>query len=356
MAITLSPLFSDGAVFQRSREIRVFGEGVGSVTAEFLGETRTITADGPFEIDFSAHPAGGPHEMRLFFDGKETVLHDLMIGEVFFVSGQSNSALTIGETFDRDTVFPSDPNIRYFMTRRPGVDALPLMRRAEALFSEHWSPLRTEEAVSWSAIPLHIARYYAQTLHVPIGILQCDKWGTKIRSFLSEESNALFREETDAYAASMSPEHRNAYLHPAPDHFWNAESFLYHFMLSRCFPYPFRAAIWYQGESDCGEDAYHDRMLVRMIEEWREQFRDPSMLFAVIGINDYNARGHAASSALRAAQKRASEQTENCVFADISDLGEWDQIHPRNKREVCARVCEALDPLLLAAIWKEENK
>ncbi len=342
--LTLSNLFSDGAVFQRGRDIIVFGEGTGSFRAEFLGEVREVEANGHFEVVFSAHPAGGPYEMKVWLDGEKRVIRDLMIGEVFFMSGQSNSALTIGETFDKDTFFESDPYVRVFMRRRPEVDSLAIIRHAEGLFSERWTSLKSGDSNYWSAILLHVALYYRKKLGIPIGFIQCDKWGTLIQSFLNEGSNAMFRDEFEGYLSSLSPEARERRLHGR--HAWDGNAFLYHFMFEALFPVQFRAAIWYQGEANVGEDAFHDRMLARLIEQWREDFRNDDMAAAVIGINDHPDKGRVGTTRLRESQKRACSLVPNAVFVKIDDLGEYAQIHPRNKREAAARVCEALDTIL----------
>ena len=332
----LNSIISDGVVFQSEQPIVIFGEGHGKITAEFLGEVREYPADGKFIITFSPHPAGGPYEMRVSDGVHHITIGNIMIGKVILLAGQSNAELTVAETYDRDTVFQSNDNIRFFAPTRPTIDGEGNIIPLETPFNERWNLLSGDEANQWPAIALHTAEYYYNKLNVPVGIVTCFKAATVIESFMSEKANAQFAPDPSKLMAD----------HFLPIFAWNKPAFLYHYMFEKLVPFQTGAVIWYQGESNrtVYEGGFYDKMLLTMIDEWRELFNIPDLPFAVVQINKYPDPVDGVE-AIRAAQERAVKQADHCGLVRIDDLGEHEKIHPENKREVSMRICAVLDSL-----------
>ena len=331
----LSPLFSDGAVFQRGREIRVFGSGNGIFRAGFLGETRSVKANGSFSVTFSAHEAGGPYEMEVFLNGEARVIGNIMIGEVILVGGQSNAELTIGETNDKDTVFPSDDSIRYFVSRRPDSDGEGRIVPLESPFHDVWTPLRSEEASGWSAIALHAARHYAKKEKVAVGVIGCFKGATTLQAFMSEESLKEFTLDPSRF-------HIDATLFP-----WNPPGYIYKTMVKPLVPFAVGAVVWYQGESNRSmyDYLFYEKMLVMLVRDWRSYFGTPEMPFAIVQVNRLTG-DEGGEELIREAQKRAAAVIPHCRLVRVDDLGEHDRIHPMKKRELSERICAALDEII----------
>ena len=334
----LASIFSDGAVFQRDREIRVFGTGNGEFRAQFLGEERVVSANGTFQVRFSAHPAGGPYEMRFWLNGKESVLRNLMIGEVFILAGQSNAELTVAETYDANTFFPSNDSIRLFSPTRPETDEqLQIVPLCDE-FREKWVSLQSEEAPKWPAIALHTARRIAERLSVPVGVVALFKGASVIQSFMSEDANSRFPYEKERM---MADHFMNIYP-------WNSRAFLYHYMVEKVVPYTNGCVVWYQGESNRSEfeASFYDQMLAAMIDEWRSLFQSESLPFVIIQINRYpNDQASSGVLGIMEAQERAAKRIPRCALVKIDDMGEYERIHPMNKREVSERVCSAMEKL-----------
>ncbi|MBQ0083354.1 MAG: hypothetical protein KBS52_01125 [Clostridiales bacterium] len=332
----LASIISDGAVFQRGQKIAVFGEGTGEFSAKFLGEERSVTANGKFCVEFSAHEAGGPYEMYVNLAGEEKIIKDIMIGEVILLAGQSNPELTIADTFDKDTEFLRNHNVRFYMQTRPHQDNHGSELYPErCIFNENWSELKENEARSWSAIALHTALYFEKKLGVAVGVVAAYKGSTIIQSFLSEKSLGNFEIEI-----SKMREYPLFFL-------WNKDSCIYHYVIEKLIPYQFGSVIWYQGESNrtLYEAAFYDKMLETLIADWRVYFQKPDLPFAIVEINDFPEPCEDGVKAIQEALGRAVAATENTELVVIKDLGEHALIHPRNKREVSERICAALEKL-----------
>ena len=334
----LNSIISDGAVFQRNQPIVVFGEARGKITVKFLDEQNECWADGKLCISFSPHPAGGPYEMHFFDSTEKKTIKNIMIGEVILLAGQSNAELTIAETYDRNTFFESNENIRFYAPTRPSTDTMYRLLPLESQFNEKWNMLLSDTAAEWSAIALHTAIYFQKKLNIAVGIVTCFKEASVIESFLSEKANEKF----DIDQSKLMSDH----FYPA--FAWNKPSFLFHYMLQKIIPFQISTVIWYQGESNrtVYEGTFYDKMLVSLIEEWRKLFEVPNLPFVIVQINLYTSHDtEEGVTAIREAQKRAVEQTENCCLVKIDDLGEHEKIHPENKKEVSERICAAIETL-----------
>ncbi len=336
----LAGLFSDGAVLQRGRPIYVFGEGKGRVRVSFLGEERSAEADGAFCLTFPAQEAGGPYEMTADLDGTRVVVRDVMIGEVILVAGQSNAELPVSQTYDRDAVFAPDAGVRYYVATRPTADGRGGIAPQASPYNEKWTALTSENAGDWSAIGLHTALNLRAKLGVAVGVVACFKGASVIEVFMREEDCAAFPIDPSRFMID----------HIYPLYPWNRRpGYLYHTMIEKTAPFQVAAVVWYQGESNrhTYEATYYDGMLRTMISSWRALFRRDDLPFAVVQINFFP--GNPPEPGVRAimdAQARAVAQTEHCALVRIDDMGEWEKIHPENKRQVAERICAALEELV----------
>ena len=137
-----------------------------------------------------------------------------------------------------------------------------------------------------------------------------------------------------------------------PDHFhdiygvWNREGRLYDFALSQVRPYPLCGIVWYQGESDtsAAEAAVYTEELRTLVNIWRRDFGNPQLPFVVVQIADYDfPHDKAAWRALQAAQDALSGSMQNVSVVKSSDVCEHDDIHPKTKDKLAARIAAILD-------------
>ena len=106
--VTLNPIFTNDMILQANKPVRVFGNGTGDVTVEFLGKTQSVVSNGEWYAEFDAHGYGGPYEMSVTLDGVKTEITGIYFGDVYLLGGQSNMQFKCGKdvsplTFTRET-------------------------------------------------------------------------------------------------------------------------------------------------------------------------------------------------------------------------------------------------------------
>jgi len=324
----LSPLFSDGAVLQREKEIIVFGSAEGHVRAEFGGIVREAEpVEGRFELSFPPQPAGGPYELKVSADGEETVVRDILIGDVILLGGQSNAEMQLCALPECETVRFADDGARVYHAKQ--------LLWSEK-FDDSWHAMSCENSGSWSAIGFYLARRIRAEQGVPVGIVCCYQGASVIQSFMSPEAAARF-----AFAEhERHPDHTNPEYAP-----FNVPSIIYRTMLKPLVPYQISKVVWYQGESNTApiEGSHYGEMLKTLIGEWRGWFRDEKLPFILIQINDFETPfSKEGWQIVQAEQEKTARQVPYCALVSIRDMGQHDLIHPLNKREVTDRVYAAM--------------
>lgn len=325
----LNSLFTDGVVLQSGKPIRVFGTGDGTVTVQFLGESKTgVFSGGSWCLELDSRPAGGPYELCVVMDGAETVVRDVMIGEVILCAGQSNMQLKLSETQD-DVTPESDPMLRLFTVIRP---------EEGDYFTDRWARCEAETAGHWSAIGFHLGHMLRREKGTAVGVVACYQGASMIQPWIDER----LLHSTDL---CLPDEVRHPDLHVFS--IWNKDGFLYHLMFETLVPFSMRCAVWYQGESNTSvaEAAVYDRLLALMIGEWRENLKDARLPFVIVQIHSF-AAGAPGWAALQEAQLRAARDIPAAAPAVIRDLGERELIHPIHKKPVAERIYRAMKTLL----------
>ena len=329
----LPPIFTDGAIFQRGREIRVYGDGCGEFCARFRGEERRCTARDGFEVTFPACEAGGPYEMELTLNGETRTLHDLWVGDVLLIGGQSNAELPICETFDKGTAFDGDPLVRFYLPLQPYQE---FYDHGEVIypvgeFTYRWNPLTEENAPRWSAIALHAALRRRRETGVAVGIVACYKGATNIQTFMSPAAYAPFDIPREQWAEGWMI------------YRWNIPSLFYSLMVNYELRWPMLGGAWYQGENNRSEAeaAIYADMLSAMLAEWRT-LQGGRLPMAIVQLNDHPDPTSPLTTAIQNAQAEAAARIPDCRLVTVRDLGDHDLIHPRNKRDVAERIMDAL--------------
>jgi sialate O-acetylesterase len=234
-----SPVFQDHMVLQRDRTVPVWGTGqpAGSdVTVSIAGQTKTTTVgpDGKWRVDLEPMPPGGPH--RLVLGGTNTiVIDDVLVGDVWLCSGQSNMA--------RDHVRPFE---------REGYPYVRTLRRND------WEENPSETA--W-----HIGRSLYETQGVPIGIINLAWSGSMVREWLADGAEQDMSPETWAEIVTRA-------------------GFLYQQLIAPIVPYAIRGVFWWQGESDLNYTrvGIYEEQLVALIRSWRRAFERDDLPFIYV--------------------------------------------------------------------------
>lgn len=372
--VTLAPLFRDHAVIQRDKPVSVWGRGDANepVQVHFAGHTSDTVADddGHWRVQLAPSPASASPTDLVVTGHNTVIVHDVVVGEVWLCSGQSNMAMTVGNSANADTEIAAGnhPLIRQFKV------SLAIADTPQETVGGNWTAASPETVGNFTAVGYYFARELSQTLGMPIGLINATQGGSPIEAWIPAETlagNTAFAVVAARWQAALDtyPAAKPAYdvrfaeweaasagaraaghafkqpkpwPPPGPGSFETPSS-LYQGMIHPLIPYAIRGTIWYQGESNSGRDNEYPALFSAMITAWRERFGQGNFPFYWVQLpnytNPYDNSG-VAWAWLREAQTRALAlpATGMVVTIDTADPADLDNIHPRNKQPVGRRL------------------
>ncbi len=323
----INELFCDGAVFQAYKPIRFFGTGGGNLKISFCGNNYESDKVGTeWEVEFPAMQYGGPFELSITLDGKEQVFHDIYIGDVYILAGQSNIQLKLKEANYSPNLYCTDPLLRLFSTER--------MNGGEKFFPQDgWVKVDAENAGDWPCLGYLTGIHLREKTNHAISFITCYQGAAAIQSYLPDFvfENPIF---------NIPDEERFDNVYP-----WNkGHSLLYHYQLEKITPFSSSGVIWYQGESNVSqkESAVYGEMLSSLIHSWRKAFKDELLPFVIIQIADFIGRDTAPWHIIQQAQEEIQHKELYVKTVISRDVCENTDIHPKNKYELAKRIADAI--------------
>ncbi len=377
--VRLPAVFSDHMVLQRERPIPVWGwaEPGEAVKVSLNNQSVETTAgkDGKWEVALPAMTHGGPYTLEVTGKGNSLARQDVLVGEVWLASGQSNMqwGLNPTENWEAEAAAANIPQLRVMFT--------PLVAAAVPAddVAGGWQVCTPAAAPGFSAVGFFFGRKLQKELGVPVGVITSSWGGTRIEPWISPAGyrkvpalksladwvdakipgTAAYREAVNkvqaqqaswlatieecirneqplpappAYPAELLPINTDG--HPTdPTETYNAMIFPYE-------PYGLRGAIWYQGESNLGDGMLYADKMEALLTGWRDSFRNPAMPLYFVQLAPFNY-GEASEPALPEiweAQEAFTAREPAAHMAVISDIGDLADIHPRKKKEVGERL------------------
>lgn len=327
--IILPSVFSDNMVLQQNSKVAIWGwsdpgETVKIVTSWNNKDTIKVKADNSSEWKTSIQTidAGGPYSIQILGSGK-VELKNVMLGEVWICSGQSNMEMSVNWKIingEDEASKATNPNIRIFHVQKIGAEY------PQQTCNATWTSCTPETMRATSAIGYFFARELQQKLNVPVGII-VSAWGGTPAEVWIEKS----RIEKDPVLN----------MHKYSQHFdgWpGAAGVLYNSMIAPIVPYGIAGAIWYQGESNCGNYPIYSLLMKTLIENWRADFKKDFPFYLVqIAPYDYGDKG--TSEYVREQEEIVAKTVPNTGMIVISDLVDnIKEIHPKNKLDVGKRL------------------
>jgi sialate O-acetylesterase len=363
--LKMSPVFGDSMVVQRDQPIHVWGWTTPGteVHVEMAGHTAAATADvqGRFDCQLDPLPAGGPHEMVVQADQSRT-FRDVLVGEVWVCSGQSNMAWQVSNA--------NDPDLESLSARYPRIRliSVPQVASQEPLndFAGKWEACTPDSVGSFSAVGYFFGRQLHQTLDVPIGLIDnawggsaaeawvrrdvlekdgkyeaiLTKWDKLAASYDHQAALAKWQEDLAKWQATKSGNRPQPPRDPGAGQHRPAN--LYNGVLHPILGYTIRGVIWYQGESNAGRAYQYRDLFPLMIQNWRDDWGQGDFPFYWVQLADYKDEveqpGESDWAELREAQTMTLSRLNHTGEAVITDLGEASDIHPRNKQDVAKRL------------------
>lgn len=351
--VWMPSVFSDNMVLQQQTDVAFWGTsraGEKITISVSWSKTKygiTSGADGKWFTRVKTPAAGGPYTVTVS-DGDKLTFSNVLVGEVWFCSGQSNMEMPVkgfnGQPVEgaTDVILSARAStpIRMCTVRRcnsatPKVDC-------EAMWFENES----DAVANTSATAYFFAQYLQTALDVPVGILIADWGGTPIESWMSRE---VISEKFPEYDLSFLD------LEKLPEKSQYNPCTLFNGMVNPLVPYTFKGWIWYQGESNRGMEDMYVKLQPAYAKMMRDLWEQPEMPFYFVQIAPYSFRGSAedaTAARLMEAQAKTLDLIPHSGMATTTDIGEPWCIHPSKKKEVGRRLAlMALKRDYGKAIW-----
>ncbi|WP_281637649.1 sialate O-acetylesterase [Flavobacterium marginilacus] len=337
--VTLPNIFSDNMVLQRNSEVLFWGfanpqEEV-VITPSWNNESYKIKASNQakWEILIPTPKEGGPYTITIK-GYNEVVLKNILIGEVWICSGQSNMEMSASwgiENGDEAVKNASNPNIRLFLV--PKLTAVTPQNN----ISGNWTECSPETMKYFSAVAYFFGKRLQEELkNVPIGLISSNWGGTPAEIWMPEEviqNDAVLLE-------SAKTRKEESYGPNQPGRAFNA-------MIYPLTKFKIAGALWYQGESNVGSEVY-DKTLSALITSWRKLW-NYDFPFYYVQIAPYKyGENHFSGTIVRNSQRKVLQEVPNTGMAVTSDISPTDDIHPKDKKSVGIRLAN----LALANTYK----
>jgi sialate O-acetylesterase len=366
----LPGILSSHMVLQRERPIHVWGwsDAGEKITVEFHGATRSTAANnlGSWSVFLPPEAAGGPFQLTVSASNR-VVLEDVLVGDVWFASGQSNMEMPLkgftGAPLNRsaeEIAQAAQPQIRLLNFPHKAVD-FP-QRNIDA----SWTVCSPETAASFSAAAYFFGRELNAREHIPIGLIDSTWGGTPAEAWVSLETlsadaalmpvfatRAQMMQSQGETAAIVAAERREDEAarqagKTPPSHPWRpdpaswAPAWLFNGMIAPATPYAIKGVIWYQGESNSrlAFAPMYARLFPALIADWRAQWHQGDFPFLFVQIANYKSNDSEVWAVIREAQRRTLSVTNTAIIV-TADIGDPGNVHPADKQTVGARLALA---------------
>ena len=360
--VRLPALFSDHMVLQHEMNVPVWGwadsgEKVIVKIGDSVAET-IATAEGKWKVRLGPLDAGGPYEMVI--SGNNTIrIKDILVGEVWVCSGQSNMAMEVRSCLNAEEVISAAnfPEIRHFQVKR--TKALHPMEAVSPLTERSASWLNTWEICDPSTVG-HFsgtAYFFALELYkkrnIPLGIIHASWGGTTAEAWTPRDTLMNDQELKDILEEwpdynndeewlaleyqEFVQEVKKARLEGREDPlYFNQPSVLYNGIIAPIIPFGIRGVLWYQGESNAYRAYQYRDLFPAMITQWRKKWAQGDFPFLFVQLANYHFEPQVFPE-LREAQSMALNLPHTAMAVAI-DIGDSADIHPGNKQEVGRRL------------------
>ncbi len=372
--LSLGSLFTDHAVLQRDATVPIWGraEPGRKVTVQFADQEKQAVADktGRWSVAIDPLPAsaeGRTLTVKSDADDAPQTRQDLLVGEVWVCSGQSNMgfALTGSVNGPEAIAAAGDSQLRLFNAHATAFD------EPREIIGGAWAVDSSQSAGGFSAVAYFFGKELRQHLKVPVGLIKSAVGGTVAEAWTPRaelEANPTLKPLLDRQAALVAaiPQALEAYKKSEPELLIKYEAAvakakaaklplprkpqfadpklsanrptgLYNGSIAPLQPYAIRGAIWYQGESNSSRGKEYQTLFPALIASWRKAWGQGDFPFLFVQITPHSAM----SPEVREAQRVTVETTPNTAMAVTVDIGDARDIHPKQKQPIGVRLALA---------------
>ncbi len=336
--IKLPALFTDNMLLQQQGNAPIWGWASKNeslkITTSWDGKVYEVKADktGKWKTSLQTPEAGGPYTISVSNEKETKVVNNVLIGEVWLCSGQSNMEMPLkgfpGQPVqggNEAIVRSNNKNIHFITVPRATV------LEPKEDFEAAWQVASPKTSADFSATAWYFGSLLQEVLDVPVGMIVVSYGGSNVEAWMNEE---MLKDFDLALELPKKEEDLKSNPNRVPTTLFNG-------MLSPVIGYGIKGAIWYQGESNYERPFQYKDLFKKMVMSWRELWNQGEFpfYFAQIAPFDY-ARFHPNdnkeefnSAYLREAQLKASKEIPNSGMAVLLDVGEFGNIHPAQKNK-----------------------
>jgi sialate O-acetylesterase len=369
--VRLPKILSSHMVLQRDRPVHFWGwaDPGEEVTVGMDGQNATATADklGKWSLYLLPHAPGGPFTVSVKASNQISI-DDVMIGDVWFASGQSNMEMPLKGFPGNAVIKNSEAEIQG--ANQPKLRLLRIQKKTSNFplsdYQDTWTACTPQTAADFSAVAYFFGRIISDKENVTVGLID-STWGgtpaeawTSFHGLTSDASlmpvfaawGTMMNEQTDMWLIKEADRRADEAAEKAhaqkPKRAWRAEpaswapAALYNGMVAPAIGYGIKGAIWYQGEANTGATRapLYDKVFGGMITDWRRHWNQGDFPFFFVQLANYKSSPEALWPTVREAQRRTLSLTKTGMAVTI-DVGDPGNIHPADKQSVGERLALA---------------
>lgn len=354
-------IFTSGMVLQRNKPIRFWGTANSNeiVEIDFNNQKRSasVNKSGSWEIEFPPLEAGGPYKIKISSETKVINLNDVLIGDIWLCSGQSNMEFRLKQSASGadDIKVAKLPEVRLFNMQPVAYtnnvawekNTLDLINQLQYFTQTEWKSTTPEIAKDFSAVAYHFGKTVYEETGVPIGLILNAVGGSPaeawIDRFTLEHHNQLvgmFRNWSNndfinPWCRERAGQNSELSDNPLQRHPYHP-SYLYEAGIQNITRLNISGVIWYQGESNEQNVELHEVIFPTLVESWRSAWND-DFPFYYVQLSSM-ALGRETWGHFRDSQRRLMYEIPNSGMSVSSDLGDSTDVHPREKKQIGERL------------------
>ncbi|HOT97960.1 MAG TPA: family 20 glycosylhydrolase [bacterium] len=354
--LQLPQAWSDGMVLQHDRRTRLRGRADrGEKVQVYMAGKKysaVASATGAWEVSLDPVQAGGPYKLFATTAKDTVIIKDILAGEVWLCSGQSNMEWPTGSAAGwegiRESV--SDENLRIINFRHKPLawdvpwDSLALaqVNNLEYFEGGSWNAASAATVKDFSAVAYYFGRKLREELGVPVGLIEMAVGGSPAEAWIERKALELHPQLVDLLYDYRKSEFRDPWVskvmtanlqrtdNPRQRHPFEP-AYLFEAGLSRLAGFPIRGFIWYQGESNANFSELYQVMLPEMVKNWRASWADSTLPFYFAQLSSLN---RPAWPEFRDVQRRLALRIPYSGLVVTTDVGHPTDVHPRDKKSV----------------------
>lgn len=332
--IKVASVLGDNMVLQRNTRVKLWGtadpnQKLTITTSWNKAKTNTVAdSNGKWLVKTITTDAGGPYVITVSAGKEKVVLKNILLGEVWLCSGQSNMQMPVLGFNDQpvngsNEVLANADNcqLRFFTVMRKSVNT------PQDTCTGKWDVATAKSVGEFSAVGYFFASRLQKALNVPVGVINSSWGGSRIEAWIDSEIMQKFPESLKSTTKENTPSNHRA-------------ANLYNGMIHPIKNFSIKGALWYQGEANRGEYQFYASLQKAMVEKWKSDFELTEFPFYFVQIAPYNYNNSKdiLSGKFYDEQYKSSLEIPNAGMVATVDLGEEFCIHPAEKKTVGQRL------------------